>query len=103
MKKLEYNNLEQQIIIQLLIEDLRNNIDYLVSEVETIPSRKKFQTWFLTPALDVMYKLQKGGSISLKSKEQAAILRSIKIIENENITVEYFNLLSTILAKTETK
>jgi hypothetical protein len=101
MKKIEYNKQEQEIIIELCIKDLRNNIDELVSNIDTIPSRKKFQTWFLTPALDVLYKLQKGGAISLKSKEQSAILRSINTHENINDSLEYLNNLKTIKSKTK--
>lgn len=101
MKKLEYNKDEQATIIELLIEDLRNNIDELVSNVETIPSRKKYQTWFLTPALNTILKLQKGGAIKLNPKEQASILRSISTHENVNDSLEYLNNLKTIKSKTK--
>jgi hypothetical protein len=101
MKKLEYNKDEQATIIELLIEDLKNNIDYLISNVETIPNRKKYQTWFLTPALNTIQKLQIGGAINLNPKEQAAIIRSIKTHENIYDSLEYLNNLKTIKSKTK--
>lgn len=101
MKELEYNKEEQDVIIVLLIEDLRKNIDELVSNIETISSRKKYQTWLLTPALNAIQKLQKGGVIKLNPKEQASILRSINTYESVNASVEYLKILKTISTKTK--
>lgn len=101
MKKLNFSIEEQQIIIELLIEDLRTNINYLVSHIDPIAHKKKSQNWVLLPTLDVLQKIQKGLQLKLNTKEQAAISRSIKTRKNENDNVEYLQILKSILSKTK--
>lgn len=101
MKKIEYYKEEEELIIELLFDDLRNNIEELVTNIESTTSKKKFQSILITPTLDAISKLQKGGAIRFKKFELAAVLRSIRATDIIFCSEQYRELAKEIFTKTK--